>query len=86
LYDGAIISFDGILLRRVATGRLVPDSLAVQPWVEQQIFGASIAAKLCYQFARLSVEKSYKGLAVLWNFRFLLDEVGGSKVAVFVPE
>jgi hypothetical protein len=32
------------------------------------------------------MEESYKDLAVLLDFRFLLDEVYGSIVAVFVPE
>jgi hypothetical protein len=32
------------------------------------------------------MEESYKDLAVLLDFPFLLDEVDGSIVAVFVPE
>jgi hypothetical protein len=32
------------------------------------------------------MEESYKDLAVLLDFRFLLDEVYSSIVAVFVPE
>jgi hypothetical protein len=32
------------------------------------------------------MDQSYKDLAVLWDFRFLLDEVDGSIVPVFVPE